>query len=63
MKWLFCCHDAAVRFSVIFTDAKTKESVFVEEEHRVKGDGRYDTYACKRGFIVEEIILVKNRVC
>ena len=44
MKWLFNCDDNTVRFSVIFTTSQTRESVVVEEEHRVKGDGRYDLY-------------------
>ena len=44
MKWLFNCDDNTVRFSVVFTNSQTRESVVVEEEHRVKGDGRYDLY-------------------
>ena len=44
MKWLFNCNDNTVRFSVVFTTSQTRESVVVEEEHRVKGDGRYDLY-------------------
>ena len=42
VKWLFLCDDSNVHFSVILNATGSSETRVIEEEHRTKGDGRFD---------------------
>ena len=39
---MFLCDDSNVHFSVILNATGSSETRVIEEEHRVKGDGRFD---------------------